>query len=195
MLTIHSRAFKTGKTPILVATGVSARGLDIYNVNHIINYDLPSLDHGGIHEYIHRIGRTGRIGNTGLAHSFYNERDENMAPFLVKVLMETNQVIPDFLESFKPADGEEINFDELNEDPLASGGEFAGGEDAGGAWGIDDAGGQFGAWKEDTAEGKAGGWGDTNGSGGGGSEQVNKKKAAKDEPLSISTLAGIAGVW
>lgn len=40
----------------MVATGVSARGLDIRNVMHVINYDLPSVDHGGIDEYIHRIG-------------------------------------------------------------------------------------------------------------------------------------------
>jgi ATP-dependent RNA helicase DDX3X len=50
------RAFKNGTTPILVATGVSARGLDIRNVMHIINYDLPSAQYGGIDEYIHRIG-------------------------------------------------------------------------------------------------------------------------------------------
>ena len=40
----------------MIATGVSARGLDINDVGHIINYDLPSMDHGGIDEYIHRIG-------------------------------------------------------------------------------------------------------------------------------------------
>lgn len=52
----HSRAFRTGKCPILIATGVSARGLDIRNVMHVINYDLPSVEHGGIDEYVHRIG-------------------------------------------------------------------------------------------------------------------------------------------
>jgi ATP-dependent RNA helicase DDX3X len=51
------RAFRTGKCPIMVATGVSARGLDIKNVMHVINYDLPSLQYGGIDEYIHRIGK------------------------------------------------------------------------------------------------------------------------------------------
>ena len=49
-------AFRTGKTPILIATGVSSRGLDIKNVMHVINYDLPSSDQGGIDEYTHRIG-------------------------------------------------------------------------------------------------------------------------------------------
>jgi ATP-dependent RNA helicase DDX3X len=53
---LSSRAFRTGKCPILIATAVSARGLDIRNVMHVINYDLPSVEHGGIDEYIHRIG-------------------------------------------------------------------------------------------------------------------------------------------
>jgi ATP-dependent RNA helicase DDX3X len=50
------RAFRNGKTPILIATGVSARGLDVHNVMHVINYDLPSTQYGGIEEYTHRIG-------------------------------------------------------------------------------------------------------------------------------------------
>lgn len=50
------RNFKTGKAPILVATGVSARGLDIRNVMHVINYELPKAQFGGIEEYTHRIG-------------------------------------------------------------------------------------------------------------------------------------------
>lgn len=55
-LTSTRRAFRTAKCPILVATGVSARGLDIKNVMHVINYDLPSSSYGGVTEYIHRIG-------------------------------------------------------------------------------------------------------------------------------------------
>lgn len=51
------RAFRSAKAPILVATGVSARGIDVQNVMHVINYDLPSMDHGGIEEYTHRIGK------------------------------------------------------------------------------------------------------------------------------------------
>lgn len=50
------RAFRSGNAPILVATGVSARGIDVRNVMHVINYDLPSIDYGGIEEYTHRIG-------------------------------------------------------------------------------------------------------------------------------------------
>lgn len=53
--------FRTGTTPILVATAVAARGLDIPHVKHVINFDLPS----DVEEYVHRIGRTGRMGNLG----------------------------------------------------------------------------------------------------------------------------------
>merc|ERR1712098_974434 len=57
--------FKTGKRPILVATAVAARGLDIPNVGHVVNYEMPS----DVDEYVHRIGRTGRVGNLGKATS------------------------------------------------------------------------------------------------------------------------------
>ncbi|KAJ9641646.1 hypothetical protein H2204_002708 [Knufia peltigerae] len=109
------RSFKAGQSPILVATGVSGRGLDIRNVMHVINFDLPAAEHDGQNEYIHRIGRTARIGNEGLATSFYNEKDEPMGEFLAKILMETNQEVPDFLHHFKPEDGV-LNFDEEEEE-------------------------------------------------------------------------------
>jgi ATP-dependent RNA helicase DDX3X len=50
------RAFRRGDTPVMIATGVTARGIDVRNVMHVINYDLPSMEHGGIEEYTHRIG-------------------------------------------------------------------------------------------------------------------------------------------
>ncbi|KAH8690538.1 putative DEAD/DEAH box RNA helicase [Talaromyces proteolyticus] len=99
------RAFRKGQAPILVATGVSARGLDVKLVMHVINYDLPSADHGGIDEYVHRIGRTARIGNEGFATSLYNERNSDIAPALVKLLIEAGQEVPDFLEEYKPEGG------------------------------------------------------------------------------------------
>ncbi|KAE8148109.1 putative DEAD/DEAH box RNA helicase [Aspergillus avenaceus] len=111
------RAFRTAKCPIMVATGVSARGLDIKNVMHVINFDLPSKTHGGIVEYVHRIGRTARIGNEGLATSFYNhDRDSDLAPDLVRLLIESKQAIPDFLESYKPADGEKLFQDDTDDE-------------------------------------------------------------------------------
>ena len=91
---------------------MSARGLDVKDVMHVVNYDLPSSDHGGINEYIHRIGRTARIGNTGVATSFYNDKNEDIAEQLTKVLLETQQIVPEFLEPYKPADGEDLTFDD-----------------------------------------------------------------------------------
>jgi ATP-dependent RNA helicase DDX3X len=60
------RMFRAGRCPVLVATAVAARGLDIPNVKHVINFDLPS----DIEEYVHRIGRTGRMGNLGTSPPF-----------------------------------------------------------------------------------------------------------------------------
>jgi ATP-dependent RNA helicase DDX3X len=53
---IALNSFRSGQAPILVATAVAARGIDIKDVMHVINYDLPSIEHGGIEEYTHRIG-------------------------------------------------------------------------------------------------------------------------------------------
>lgn len=96
------RAFTAGTCPVLIASGVTARGIDVDLVMHVINYDLPSHQHGGINEYIHRIGRTGRSGRVGWATAFYTDRDEDIAPALVKAMLETRQAIPDFLECHIP---------------------------------------------------------------------------------------------
>ncbi|KAI7348756.1 hypothetical protein KC354_g13464 [Hortaea werneckii] len=84
------RSFRTPKAPILVATGVSTRSWDVAmaGVKCVINFDLPSTTYGGIDEYIHRVGLTARIGYHGLATSFYNDRNEELAQDLVKVLLE-----------------------------------------------------------------------------------------------------------
>ncbi|ORX81565.1 DEAD-domain-containing protein [Basidiobolus meristosporus CBS 931.73] len=89
-------AFRVGRTPIMVATAVAARGLDIKNVMHVINYDLGN----SIEEYVHRIGRTARAGNQGVATSFYNSTNEIIAAELTKLLVECNQEIPDFLNQY-----------------------------------------------------------------------------------------------
>ncbi|EIE88385.1 hypothetical protein G6F47_011080 [Rhizopus delemar] len=88
-------SFKTGRTPIMVATAVAARGLDIANVSHVISYDLPT----DIDDYVHRIGRTGRAGNTGLATAFFNRNNKNIVNDLISILSEANQEVPSFLES------------------------------------------------------------------------------------------------
>nr|BAF44659.1 RNA helicase [Neobenedenia girellae] len=87
--------FRSGKTPIMVATAVAARGLDIPNVKHVINYDLPN----DIDEYVHRIGRTGRVGNLGKATSFFNDKNKNLARDLVELLEEANQEVPSWLRT------------------------------------------------------------------------------------------------
>jgi ATP-dependent RNA helicase DeaD len=63
-------AFKAGHVPVLVATDVAARGLDISTVTHVINYDVPTSPD----IYVHRIGRTGRVGRSGRAITFVEER-------------------------------------------------------------------------------------------------------------------------
>jgi len=86
--------FRTGDKPILVATAVAARGLDIPGVAHVINYDMPD----DVDEYVHRIGRTGRMGNTGKATSFYDpEGDGDIGPKLVDLLTKQGVEIPDFM--------------------------------------------------------------------------------------------------
>lgn len=89
------RDFKSGKAHVLVATSVAARGLDIPEVMHVVNYDLPS----SIDEYVHRIGRTGRCGNLGKATSFFSaDSDQAMAAPLLRILKEAKQTVPDWLE-------------------------------------------------------------------------------------------------
>ena len=96
------RTFKSQETPVLVATEVAARGLDIPNVLHVINYDTPN----DIDSYVHRIGRTGRARRTGLATAFINERNRPVLPDLLQLFQETNQEIPDwFLEMATPSRG------------------------------------------------------------------------------------------
>ncbi|MFT6207445.1 MAG: superfamily II DNA/RNA helicase [Colwellia sp.] len=74
--------FKEGKTRALVATDVASRGLDIANLNYVINYELPYI----AEDYIHRIGRTGRAGNEGVAVSLMSPSEEWLLEAVEKVL-------------------------------------------------------------------------------------------------------------
>ncbi|KAL4235604.1 putative ATP-dependent RNA helicase ddx4 [Mactra antiquata] len=108
--------FKTGRAPILIATSVAARGLDIPAVEHVINYDLPQ----SIDEYVHRIGRTGRCGNLGKASSFYsNDSDSGMAKALVKIFSQASQVVPEWLETYAQGSVSTAGY-------IAMGGKFGG---------------------------------------------------------------------
>lgn len=82
--------FRQGKAPILVATDVAARGLDVEDVNTVINYDYPNSSE----DYIHRIGRTGRCAASGTAYTFFTPNNGKQARELIAVLSEANQSIP-----------------------------------------------------------------------------------------------------
>jgi ATP-dependent RNA helicase DDX5/DBP2 len=89
------KSFRSGHQGILVATDVAARGLDVENVKFVINYDYPNNSE----DYVHRIGRTGRLNNTGTAYTLFTNSNCNKAGDLVNVLREANQVInPKLLE-------------------------------------------------------------------------------------------------
>lgn len=87
------RQFKGKFKNILIATDVASRGLHINNINYIINYDFPNQ----IETYVHRIGRAGRAGATGIAcsFSFVTKKSFMLAPDLVDILKRADQSIPD----------------------------------------------------------------------------------------------------
>ncbi|CAE6101524.1 unnamed protein product [Arabidopsis arenosa] len=82
--------FRSGRTPVLVATDVAARGLDVKDIRVVVNYDFPN----GVEDYVHRIGRTGRAGATGLAYTFFGDQDAKHASDLIKILEGANQKVP-----------------------------------------------------------------------------------------------------
>ncbi|KAI0857087.1 P-loop containing nucleoside triphosphate hydrolase protein [Xylaria cubensis] len=89
-------AFKSGQTPVLVATDVAARGLDIPEVKLVINVTFPLT----IEDYVHRIGRTGRAGKTGQAITLFTEHDKAHSGELVNILKAAGQPIPNELLKF-----------------------------------------------------------------------------------------------
>jgi len=91
-------AFKQGTLRMLIATDVAARGLDVKDVGAVVNYDMP-VGTNGAEDYIHRIGRTGRAGQKGVAHTFFTPGDKKLATELVQILTKAEQVIPDELKA------------------------------------------------------------------------------------------------
>ncbi|XP_076263479.1 uncharacterized protein LOC143198237 [Rhynchophorus ferrugineus] len=81
--------FRLGKSTILVATDVAARGLDVEGIKYVVNYDYPNSSE----DYIHRIGRTGRSDTTGTSYAFFTPNNFRQAKDLVSVLKEANQVV------------------------------------------------------------------------------------------------------
>lgn len=89
--------FKAGVTPILIATSVAARGLDVKQLKLVINYDAPNH----LEDYVHRAGRTGRAGNTGTAVTFITEDQEQYSVGIAKALEQSGQPVPEQLEAMR----------------------------------------------------------------------------------------------
>ncbi|KAK9810473.1 hypothetical protein WJX72_011297 [[Myrmecia] bisecta] len=89
-------AFKAGQKDVLVATDVASKGLDFPDIQHVINFDMPDE----IENYVHRIGRTGRCGKTGIATTFINKnQSESILLDLKHLLKEAKQRIPPVLHA------------------------------------------------------------------------------------------------
>ncbi|KAJ1306622.1 hypothetical protein OPQ81_007619 [Rhizoctonia solani] len=165
--------FRSGRTPIMVATAVAARGLDIPNVTHVVNYDLPS----DIDDYVHRIGRTGRAGNVGTSTAFFNRGNKNIVRELIVLLREANQEVPAWLDTVaaestfgsggrggRGGGGGRGGRGGGNRDYRTSGGGFGGGMRSGGGRG----GYSNGPSYSGGGYGGGGGWSNGGSSGGGG---------------------------
>ncbi|PSR99416.1 hypothetical protein BD289DRAFT_479549 [Coniella lustricola] len=96
--------FKSGVCPVMVATSVAARGLDVKQLKLVVNYDAPNH----LEDYVHRAGRTGRAGNTGTAVTFVTEEQENCAPGIAKALEQSGQPVPERLEQMRKAWREKV---------------------------------------------------------------------------------------
>ncbi|XP_020592273.1 DEAD-box ATP-dependent RNA helicase 30-like isoform X1 [Phalaenopsis equestris] len=93
--------FKSGKSPIMTATDVAARGLDVKDIKCVINYDFPS----SLEDYVHRIGRTGRAGAKGTAFTFFTSSNARYARGLVKILQEAGQSVSSALAALARSGG------------------------------------------------------------------------------------------
>lgn len=89
--------FKAGVVPILIATSVAARGLDVKQLKLVVNFDAPNH----LEDYVHRAGRTGRAGNTGTAVTFITEEQEQYSVGIAKALEQSGQEVPDRLNEMR----------------------------------------------------------------------------------------------
>ncbi|KAL4796414.1 hypothetical protein BDV19DRAFT_81281 [Aspergillus venezuelensis] len=91
--------FKAGIFPVLIATSVAARGLDVKQLKLVVNYDAPNH----LEDYVHRAGRTGRAGNTGTAVTFLTEEQERYSVDIAKALKQSGQEVPGPVQSMVDA--------------------------------------------------------------------------------------------
>lgn len=96
--------FKSGVCPVMIATSVAARGLDVKQLKLVVNYDAPNH----LEDYVHRAGRTGRAGNTGTAVTFVTEEQENCAIGIAKALEQSGQPVPEKLIEMRKAFREKV---------------------------------------------------------------------------------------
>jgi len=146
-------AFKDGRQPVMVATDVAARGLDVPNVGAVINFDFPN----GVEDYVHRIGRTGRAGATGESFTFFTPQDFKYGRELCKLLQDAGQPVPPELANCGPGFG---GGGRSRYGAPGGGGGFGGGGFGGGGFGGGGRGGGGGGF--------GGGGGGYGGGGGGG---------------------------
>lgn len=91
--------FRRGSVRILIATDVAARGLDVKDIEVVINYEFPN---SGVEDYVHRIGRTARGDRTGVSYTFFGEADKRHAADLVTLLKKSEQQVPKELLDMMP---------------------------------------------------------------------------------------------
>ncbi|KAL7271264.1 pre-mRNA processing RNA-helicase [Rhizina undulata] len=96
--------FKNGVFPVLVATSVAARGLDVKQLKLVINYDCPNH----MEDYVHRVGRTGRAGNTGTAVTFITEEQDRYAVDIAKALKQSGQKVPEEVQKLVDGFNEKV---------------------------------------------------------------------------------------
>lgn len=183
--------FRSGKSPLMIATDVAARGIDVKDITVVVNYDMPQA----LEDYVHRVGRTGRAGNKGTAYSFFTADHGRKAKQLIDILKRTEQQVPEELYRYSQYGGG------------GSGGGFGGRYGGGGGGGRYGGGGGGGSRY---GGGGGGGYGGSsgrgefassstssygNGSGGGGSSYGNGSSYGSADSSSSSSSSGRSSRW
>ena len=95
------KSFRSGETPILIATDVASRGIDVVDVRYIVNYDFPN----DIEGYVQRIGRTARAGQKGTSYSYFTQKDSKLAGDLIRIMEEAGQTVGPNLRQYQRYSG------------------------------------------------------------------------------------------